>query len=67
MVSIKIHVGKYMDSGHYVCDVFHYSTVTWWNFDDDTITNYSGIRRMFTMIYQMNMNKKGEIYYKWTR
>ena len=42
IVSIKIHVGKDVDSGHYVCDVLDYNTGTWWNCDDETIINYSG-------------------------
>ena len=42
IVSIKIHIGKDMDSGNYVCDVLYYNIGTWWNYDDDTITNYSG-------------------------
>ena len=29
-----------MDKGHYVCDVLDYNTVTWWNCDDETITQY---------------------------
>ena len=28
MVSIKIHVGEYMNGGHFVCDVLDYKTVT---------------------------------------
>ena len=42
LVSISIHIGMYMDSGHHVCDVLYYSMGTWWYCDDDTITNYSG-------------------------
>ena len=42
LFSIKQNVGKDMDSGHYVCDVLDYNTGTWWNYDDDTITNHSG-------------------------
>ena len=42
IVSIKTCVGKYMDSGHYVYDVLDYNTVTWCNYDDDTITSFSG-------------------------
>ena len=40
LVSIKIHVGKDMYSGHQVCGVLDYNTGTWWNYDDDKITNY---------------------------
>ena len=42
MVFIKLHVGKYMDSGNYVCDLLGYNKVTWWNCDDETITQYPG-------------------------
>ena len=41
-VSVNIHIGKDMDKGHYVCDILDYNTVTWWNCDDDTITQYPG-------------------------
>ena len=40
LVSIKIHIGNDMDKGHYVCDVLDYKTGTWWNCDDETITQY---------------------------
>ena len=42
MVSIKLHVGKDMEIGHYVCYVLEYSTRTWCDCDGYTITNYSG-------------------------
>ena len=42
IVSMNLHIGNDMDSGHYVCDVLDYNTWTWRNCDDDTITNYSG-------------------------
>ena len=41
-VSIKLHIGNDMDKGNYVCDVLDYNTGTWWNCDDDTITQYPG-------------------------
>ena len=28
-VSIKLHIGKDMDKGHYSCDVLDYNRVTW--------------------------------------
>ena len=40
--SIKLHIGKYVDKGHYVCDLIYYTTDTWWVCDDDTITQYPG-------------------------
>ena len=40
LVSIKLHVRKDMDSGHYICDVLDYNSGTWCNCDDDAITHY---------------------------
>ena len=40
IVSIKLHIGNDMDKCHYVCYVLDYNTVTWWNCDDETITQY---------------------------
>ena len=31
-----------MDKGHYVCDVLDYNTGTWWNCDDEKVTQYPG-------------------------
>ena len=31
-----------MDKGHFVCDILDYNTVTWWNCDDEKITQYPG-------------------------
>ena len=31
-----------MDTGHYVCDVLDYNIGTWWNCDDEKITQYPG-------------------------
>ena len=42
IVSIKLHISNDMDKGHYVCDVLYYNTGTWWNCDDETITQYPG-------------------------
>ena len=42
LVSIKFHIVKYMDQGHYVCYVLDYNTGTWWNFDDEIVTEYPG-------------------------
>ena len=42
LVSFKLHIGNYMDKGHYFCDVLYYNTGTWWNFYDDIITQYTG-------------------------
>ena len=41
-LNIKYHIGNDMDEGHYICDVLDYSTGTWWKFDDEIITKYSG-------------------------
>ena len=42
LVSIKLHIGNDIDKGHYVCDVLCYNTGTWWNCNDETITQYPG-------------------------
>ena len=42
IVSNKLHIGNNMNKFHYVCDVLYYNTVTWWNCDDETITQYPG-------------------------
>ena len=42
LVSIKLHIGNDMDKVHYVCDLLDYNTGTWWNYDDETITQYTG-------------------------
>ena len=42
LVSIKLNIGNYMNKGHYVCDILYYNTGTWWNYDDETITKYTG-------------------------
>ena len=31
-----------MDKGHYVCGLLDYNTGTWWNYDEETITQYPG-------------------------
>ena len=42
LVSIKLHICNDMDQGHYVCDVLEYNTGTWWNCDDEKVTQYPG-------------------------
>ena len=42
LVSIKLHIGNDMDQGQYVCDVLDYITGTWWNCDDEKVTQYPG-------------------------
>ena len=42
VVSIKLRIGNDMDKGHYLCDILYYNTGTWWNFDDEKITQYLG-------------------------
>ena len=47
LVSIKLHIGNYMDQGHYVCDVLDYRTGIWCNFGDEKVTQYP--------VYPMNV------------
>ena len=42
IVYIKLHIGNNMYQGQYVCDVLDYNTGTWWNCDDEKITQYPG-------------------------
>ena len=42
LVSINLYVGKDMNSGHCDYDILDYNTGTWWNFNYNRITNYSG-------------------------
>ena len=42
LVSIKLNSGNDIDKGHHVFDVLDYNTGTWWNCDDETITQYPG-------------------------
>ena len=42
LVSIKLYIVNDMGKVNYVCVVLDYNTGTWWNYDDDTITQYPG-------------------------
>ena len=42
IVYIKLHIGNYMDQGHYVCNLLYYNTGTWWNCDDEKVSQYPG-------------------------
>ena len=62
LVSIQIDIVNDRDKVHYVCDLLDCNTETWWNCDDETITQNPG--------YPMNVyddlsidkkqNKKGK-------
>ena len=57
---IKINIGNDMDSGNYFCGVLYYSTGTWWNCDDDTITKYSGYpKNVYDILSKENKQKRG--------
>ena len=56
IVSIKLHIGNDIDKGHYVCYVLYYNTGTWWNFDDDTITQYPGY--LINLYCDLSIDKK---------
>ena len=60
LVSIKLHIDNDMDKGHYVCDVLDYSTGTWWNYDDDTITQYLGYPMNVYDDLSIDKTKKGK-------
>ena len=62
LVSIKIHIGNDMDKGHYICDLLDYNTWTWWDYDDSTITQYSGYpMNLYNNLSIYNEPKKGGI------
>ena len=56
IVSINIYIGKDMDKGHYASDVLDYNKGTWWNFGDDTITQYPGYT--MNLYYEPLIDKK---------
>ena len=59
--SIKFHIGNYMDQGHYVCDVLDYKTVTWWNCDDEIVTEYPGYTmNVYNELSSDKKQKKGK-------
>ena len=47
-----------MDKGHYFCDVLDYNTGTWCNFDDVTITKYSGYPKSVYDNLSIDKNRK---------
>ena len=62
LVSVKLHIGNDMDEDHNVCDLLYYSTGTWWNCDDATITHYSGYpMNVYDNLSIDNEQKKGKI------
>ena len=58
LVSVKIHIGNDMDQVHYVCDVLDYNTGTWWNCDDEIITQYPGYTMNEYNDLSIDKNKK---------
>ena len=42
LVYIKLHIGNDMDQRHYLCGLLDYNTGTWWNCDDEKVTQYPG-------------------------
>ena len=61
LVFIKLRIVDDTDKGHYICDVLDYNTVAWWNWDDATITQYSGYpMNIYMIIYRLIMSKKKE-------
>ena len=60
IVSIKVRVDKYMDSGHYIFDELYYNTGIWCNCYDDTITHSSGYpENVYDNLSNENEQKKG--------
>ena len=68
LVFINICIGNNMDSDHYVCGVLDYNTGAWWNFDDDTITRYSGYpKNVYDNLSKENEQKSENFYYECIR
>ena len=64
IVSIKLHIGNYMDQGHYVCDLLDYNTGTWWNCDDEKVTQYPGYpMNVYNYLSSDKKQKIGKIQY----
>ena len=42
LVTIKLHIVIDMDQRNYVCGLLDYNTGTWWNCDDEKVTQYPG-------------------------
>ena len=52
-----------MDQGHYVCDVLDYNTGTWWNCDDEIVTEYPGYpMNVYNELSSDKKQKKGKRY-----
>ena len=50
-----------MDNGNCIFDILDYNKGTWWNCDDDTITNYSGYPdNVYEYSSNENEQKKGK-------
>ena len=60
IISIKLTIGNDMDNCHYVFDVLCSNTVTWWNCDDETITQYPGYPMNVYNDLSIDNNKKKE-------
>ena len=53
-------MGNDIDKDHCVCGVLDYNTGAWWNFDDDTITRYSGYpKNVYDNLSKENEQKRG--------
>ena len=66
LISIKLHNGNDMDQGYYVFDVLDYNTGTWWNCDDEIITQYP--RYPSNVYHYLSIDKKkGKNVYGWIR
>ena len=61
MVSIIIHEGDKMSSGHYYWDVLDFSTGIWWRYNDDIITQLTGLSdNVYIDSSYQKISKEGE-------
>ena len=64
LVAIKVHISKYIYSGHYSCDKLDYKLGKRCNCDDEKITNYSGYpQNVYDNV--SNENRKKECFILW--
>ena len=68
LVYIKLHIVNGMYKCHYVCDVLYYNTGTWWNCDDEKITQYPGYpMNVYDDLSVEKKQKKVKHVYVWIR
>ena len=52
-----MHDGNKMICRHYYCDVLDFSTGIWWRFDDETVTEFTGLQEILVCLIIIGENK----------